>query len=97
MLSRQLQQVHCCPDIDVLIQQRVVQRRPYTGACGQMNDFLDWTVFEQPLHNLEVADISFDETITAAFKVGSDILSFDGWTIEVIEIIHTKDIFPAIK
>src|SRR5262245_47063219 len=84
---REFQKVDRAADVYILVQEGIFQRRPYARTRGEMDDPGDWILPECVLQELLIADVSFNEAISAVIEMRADIEPLDGGVVKVIEIV----------
>src|SRR6266542_3238787 len=85
---RRLEQAQRADDVDVFVKDRLRERRPHAGPRRQVQDGIERFLFEEPLEQGAVPDISFDQPVGPISRVGSDVAALEGRIVEVVEIVQ---------
>jgi hypothetical protein len=92
VLAREFEEINRAVDIGFSVELGLAERRAHTRARGQVHDTVEASLFEELVECGAIANVCLGELVTLVFEVFANVLTFDLWFVEVVEVVNNSDL-----
>jgi hypothetical protein len=95
MRDGRLEEVPRGETVDLLVEDRLRERRAHPGAGREVDHRVEALLGEEPEDELAVADVALDEPVTVLAFVRRDVGALERGIVEVVEVVEHDDAVAA--